>query len=52
MAKIKLEALTRKYGAVTAVDSVNLDINDDEFFVLVGPSGCSKTTTLRMVAWS
>jgi multiple sugar transport system ATP-binding protein len=50
MAKIKLEALTKKYGTVVAVDSVNLDINDDEFLVLVGPSGCGKTTTLRMVA--
>src|SRR5450631_4263626 len=50
MAKIKLEQLTRKYGPVTAVDNVNLDINDDEFLVLVGPSGCGKTTTLRMVA--
>jgi multiple sugar transport system ATP-binding protein len=50
MAKIRLEALTRKYGSVTAVDSVNLDIDDDEFLVLVGPSGCGKTTTLRMVA--
>jgi multiple sugar transport system ATP-binding protein len=50
MAKIKLEQLTRKYGTVTAVDNVNLDINDDEFLVLVGPSGCGKTTTLRMVA--
>jgi multiple sugar transport system ATP-binding protein len=50
MAKTKLEHLTRKYGPVTAVDDVNLDINDDEFLVLVGPSGCGKTTTLRMVA--
>jgi len=50
MAKIKLEALTKKYGTLVVVDSVNLDINDDEFLVLVGPSGCGKTTTLRMVA--
>jgi multiple sugar transport system ATP-binding protein len=50
MAKIKLEALTKKYGTVVAVDSVNLDIDEDEFLVLVGPSGCGKTTTLRMVA--
>jgi multiple sugar transport system ATP-binding protein len=50
MAKIKLEALTKKYGSVVAVDNVNLDVDDDEFLVLVGPSGCGKTTTLRMVA--
>ena len=50
MAKIKLEALTKMYGTVSAVNSVNLDIDDDEFLVLVGPSGCGKTTTLRMVA--
>ena len=35
---------------VTAVDNVNLTINDGEFMVLVGPSGCGKTTTMRMVA--
>ena len=50
MAKIRLEALTKRYGTVLAVDAVNLDIADDEFLVLVGPSGCGKTTTLRMVA--
>jgi multiple sugar transport system ATP-binding protein len=50
MAKIKLESLCKKYGNVVAVDSVNLEIADDEFLVLVGPSGCGKTTTLRMVA--
>jgi NitT/TauT family transport system ATP-binding protein len=49
MAKIKLEALTKKYGTVVAVDSVNLDINDDEFLVLVGPSGCGKTTLLKTI---
>jgi multiple sugar transport system ATP-binding protein len=37
-------------GGVTAVQDVNLEINDKEFVVLVGPSGCGKTTTLRMIA--
>ncbi|MBD5656406.1 MAG: sn-glycerol-3-phosphate ABC transporter ATP-binding protein UgpC [Candidatus Eremiobacteraeota bacterium] len=50
MAQIKLENLTKRYGSLVVVDSVNLDIADDEFLVLVGPSGCGKTTTLRMVA--
>ena len=37
-------------GKVTAVDSINLDINPGEFITLLGPSGCGKTTTLRMIA--
>ena len=42
--------VTKRYGAVTAVDDVNLTIRKGEFFSLLGPSGCGKTTTLRMVA--
>ncbi|CAB5117887.1 unannotated protein [freshwater metagenome] len=37
-------------GKVTAVDSINLDINPGEFITFLGPSGCGKTTTLRMIA--
>src|SRR6266545_1429850 len=42
--------LTRRFGDVTAVDSVSLDIGRGEFFTLLGPSGSGKTTTLRLIA--
>jgi multiple sugar transport system ATP-binding protein len=50
MAKVALEKLNKRYGAVPAVIDVDLAIADNEFVVLVGPSGCGKSTTLRMVA--
>src|ERR1051326_5444752 len=50
MAKVALEKINKRYGAVPAVIDVDLAIADNEFVVLVGPSGCGKSTTLRMVA--
>jgi multiple sugar transport system ATP-binding protein len=51
MAHIRLECLVKKFSpTVTAVDGVNLDIQEGEFLILVGPSGCGKTTTLNMIA--
>ncbi len=51
MATVVLKDITKIYdGGVKAVDSVNVNIEDQEFVVLVGPSGCGKSTTLRMVA--
>ena len=50
MASIELIRTTKKYGAVTGVDAVDLSIADGEFVVLLGPSGCGKSTLLRMVA--
>ncbi|HXW23583.1 MAG TPA: sn-glycerol-3-phosphate ABC transporter ATP-binding protein UgpC, partial [Xanthobacteraceae bacterium] len=50
MAKVALEKLNKRYGAVPAVIDVDLAIAEGEFVVLVGPSGCGKSTTLRMVA--
>lgn len=50
MLDVSLKNLTKTYGASTAVDDINLDINKGEFIALLGPSGCGKTTTLRMVA--
>jgi multiple sugar transport system ATP-binding protein len=50
MADISLKGVSKKWGAVTAVDTIDLDIRDREFMVFLGPSGCGKTTTMRMIA--
>jgi ABC-type sugar transport system ATPase subunit len=50
MAAIRLVDLVKQYGAVTACDGINLDINDGEFLTLLGPSGCGKSTLLNMIA--
>ena len=50
MADVHFQDLTKRFGSITAVDSINLSIKSGEFVVLVGPSGCGKTTTLRMLA--
>ena len=49
-AAVTLDALTKRFGAVTAVDSVDLEIRAGEFFSMLGPSGSGKTTVLRMIA--
>ena len=50
MARVVFENVVKRFDDVVAVNSLNLDINDQEFLVLVGPSGCGKTTALRMLA--
>ncbi|KKX33176.1 ABC transporter ATP-binding protein [Rhizobium sp. LC145] len=50
MARVQLKKLEKVYGSFKAVHGIDLDIEDGEFMVLVGPSGCAKSTTLRMVA--
>ncbi|MBX2838377.1 MAG: ABC transporter ATP-binding protein [Gammaproteobacteria bacterium] len=47
---IHIKSLTKKYGAVFALDSVNLDIHSGEFLTLLGPSGSGKTTLLMAIA--
>lgn len=47
---VSLQGLTKRFGEVTAVDDVDLDIIDGEFLTLLGPSGSGKTTVLRMIA--
>lgn len=50
MSHIELINVTKKFGDVTAVDRLNLGIEQGECFSFLGPSGCGKTTTLRMIA--
>ncbi len=50
MARVSLEGISKRYGAVQAVDQLTLDIHDREFFVLLGPTGAGKSTTLRCIA--
>jgi len=50
MGDVNLEHITKRYGDVTAVDDVSIDIEDGEFVTLVGPSGCGKSTTLETIA--
>ncbi len=47
---MEFREVTRRFGTVTAVDRMDLEVRRGEFFSLLGPSGCGKTTTLRMVA--
>src|SRR5512147_2517834 len=50
MTSLSLRGLSKHFGNVLAVDHANLDANAGEFLVIVGESGCGKTTTLRLIA--
>jgi ABC-2 type transport system ATP-binding protein len=47
---IRLTSLTKRYGAFTAVDGIDLEVPQGELFGFLGPNGAGKTTTLRMIA--
>jgi len=49
MITIKAENLTRRFGALTALDHLNLEVEEAEIFGLVGPDGAGKTTTMRLL---
>jgi putative spermidine/putrescine transport system ATP-binding protein len=49
-ADVRLEGVRKSYGDVVAVDGVDLEIPQGEFFTMLGPSGSGKTTTLRLIA--
>ncbi len=50
MSEVKLESLIKSYDKKRVIDGIDLTINDKEFLVLVGSSGCGKSTILRMIA--
>ncbi|HBK68502.1 MAG TPA: polyamine ABC transporter ATP-binding protein [Firmicutes bacterium] len=50
MSKILIRHAVKKYGDLTVIPDLNLEIKDGELFTLLGPSGCGKTTLLRMIA--
>jgi len=47
---ISIENAVKKYGDLTIIPGLSVEIIDGEFFTLLGPSGCGKTTLLRMIA--
>jgi spermidine/putrescine ABC transporter ATP-binding subunit len=49
ISSVELVRVTKRFGAVVAVDDLSLTIPKGEFFSLLGPSGCGKTTTLRLI---
>ena len=50
MSEVKLESLIKSYDKKRVIDGIDLSIKDKEFLVLVGSSGCGKSTILRMIA--
>jgi spermidine/putrescine transport system ATP-binding protein len=47
---LRLSGLTKRFGSLTAVESIDVTVREGEFVTIVGPSGCGKTTLLRMLA--
>lgn len=50
MARLKIQNLTKSFGANTVIRNVSLDVSDGEFCILLGPSGCGKSTILKLIA--
>ena len=50
MSHVELQNIVKNFPGVTALDNISFDVKDGEFFVLLGPTGAGKTTTLRVIA--
>jgi ABC-type Fe3+/spermidine/putrescine transport system ATPase subunit len=50
MSRLTIDHVTKRFGDLSAVEDVSLEIRSGEFFSLLGPSGCGKTTLLRIIA--
>lgn len=50
MTSIRLDHLTKKFGAFAALKTMDMEIRDGEFMALLGPSGCGKSTTMNIIA--
>ena len=50
MSSVHLENININFGSIKALSNLNLEIKDGEFFVLLGPTGAGKTTTLRIIS--
>ncbi|MBI1879008.1 MAG: ABC transporter ATP-binding protein [Chloroflexi bacterium] len=50
MSDVTLQHITKQFGAITALNDISFSLKDGEFFVLLGPTGPGKTTTLRVIA--
>lgn len=50
MSELSLQNITKSFGNITALKDISFTVNDGEFFVLLGPTGAGKTTTLRVIA--
>ncbi len=49
MTTIKAERLVKRFGSITAVDSIDLDVREGEIYAFLGPNGAGKTTTVKML---
>ncbi|HID51210.1 MAG TPA: ABC transporter ATP-binding protein, partial [Anaerolineae bacterium] len=50
MASVTYRNVYKRFGEITVITDLNLEVADKEFIVFVGPSGCGKSTSLRMLA--
>ena len=46
---IELQAVTKRYGSLTAVDRITFSVEKGEYFALLGPNGAGKTTVVKML---